>query len=125
MLSRLLPLNSMSRTKGRSLTTKTTFQEHPDYTAALASNPAARRSRVEVHARGTTFSGERGYPKGSPSPDPVTYMTDEELIAKFRHNVEGVVSDADAAAVVEAVYDLENVDDISTLLNRLAPDPTA
>lgn len=103
------------------LTTKTTFQEHPDYTAALASNPAARRSRIEVHARGTRFSGERGYPKGSPSPDPVTYMTDDELIAKFRHNIDGTVSDADADAVIEAVYDLENVDDIATILNRLQP----
>jgi 2-methylcitrate dehydratase PrpD len=99
------------------LTKKATFQAHPDYAAALASNPAARRSRVEVQARGTTFAGERAYPKGSPSPDPATYLTDDELAAKFRHNVEGVVEDPDA--IVEAVFALRDVEDVSVLLNTL------
>lgn len=48
-------------------------------------------------------------------------MTDDELIAKFRHNIDGVVNDADADAVIEAVYDLENVADIATILSRLQP----
>jgi hypothetical protein len=33
------------------------------------------------------------------------------------------VSDADADAVIDAVYDLANVDDISTILNRLQSNP--
>ncbi|SFW79815.1 MmgE/PrpD family protein [Amycolatopsis australiensis] len=99
------------------LTKKSTFQAHPGYTEALKSDPAARRSRVEVQARGTTFAGERAYPKGSPSPDPATYLTDDELAAKFRHNVEGVVADPDA--VVEAVFALDGTEDVSALLNLL------
>jgi len=103
------------------LTKKATFREHPDYTAALRGDPAARRSRVEVQARGTTFTGERAYPKGSPSPDPATFMTDGELIAKFRHNVEDVLTDADADAVIEAVFDLRNVEDVTEFTKRLRP----
>ncbi|WP_213571905.1 hypothetical protein [Rhodococcus sp. USK13] len=50
-------------------------------------------------------------------------MTDDELITKFRHTIDGAVSDADADAVIDAVYDLANVDDISTILNRLQSNP--
>ncbi|MBB1152135.1 MmgE/PrpD family protein [Amycolatopsis dendrobii] len=99
------------------LTKKAEFKAHPDYTEALKNNPAARRSLVEVEARGTTYRGERAYPKGSPSPDPATYLTDDELVAKFRHNVEGVVADPDA--IVQAVFDLQNVEDVSALLNQV------
>ncbi|MGV9292602.1 MmgE/PrpD family protein [Amycolatopsis sp. NPDC003676] len=99
------------------LTKKAEFKAHPDYTEALKNNPAARRSLVEVQARGTTYRGERAYPKGSPSPDPATYLTDDELVAKFRHNVEGVVADPDA--IVQAVFDLQNVEDVSVLLNQV------
>ncbi|MFT4030533.1 MAG: MmgE/PrpD family protein [Protaetiibacter sp.] len=97
------------------------FQPHPGHAAALASNPAARRSRVEVRARGQVWSGERNYPKGSPSPEEWSYMTDDELIAKFRHNVEGVLADADADAIIERVYDLEAVADVSTLVRLVRP----
>jgi 2-methylcitrate dehydratase PrpD len=103
------------------LTKKTTFRVHPDYTAALTSNPAARQSRIEVHARGTTFTGERSYPKGSPSPDPSTFMTDDELIAKFRHNVDGVIGNSDAEAVVDAVFDLQNIENVTAVMNLLRP----
>ncbi|WP_370937485.1 MmgE/PrpD family protein [Amycolatopsis sp. cg13] len=96
---------------------KAEFKAHPDYTEALKNNPAARRSLVEVQARGTTYRGERAYPKGSPSPDPATYLTDDELVAKFRHNVEGVVADPDA--IVQAVFDLQHVEDVSALLNQV------
>ena len=99
------------------LTKKAEFKAHPDYTEALKNNPAARRSLVEVEARGTTYRGERAYPKGSPSPDPATYMTDDELVAKFRHNVGGVVADPDA--IVQAVFDLQNAEDVSVLLNQV------
>lgn len=103
------------------LTSRTTFQPHPGHAAALASDPAARISEIEVNARGTVFRGKRNYPKGSPSSDPSTYMTDEELIAKFFNNVDGVVSVSSAQRVVDAVFDLENVDDVSTVLRDLRP----
>jgi 2-methylcitrate dehydratase PrpD len=100
---------------------RSTFHANPDYTEALASNPAARQSKVEVRARGQVFSAERSYPKGSPSPDESTYMTDAELIEKFRRNVDGVLSEADADAVVEASLDLRGVDDVAALVRRVRP----
>jgi 2-methylcitrate dehydratase PrpD len=103
------------------LTKRTTFQAHPDYTAALLDNPAARRSRVEVVARGTTFTTERAYPKGSPSPEPSTYMTDAELIAKFRHNVEGVIAVGAATELIDAVRNLQDVRNVADLISLLRP----
>ncbi|MFT3660711.1 MAG: MmgE/PrpD family protein [Gordonia sp. (in: high G+C Gram-positive bacteria)] len=102
------------------LTERSEFQPHPDHAAALAKDPAARASRVAVRARGQEFVAERAYPKGSPSSDPSTYMTDDELIAKFRHNVAGVVGDDDAAAVIDMVFHLAEVDDVAAILDRMA-----
>lgn len=91
------------------------FHTHPDFAAALAADPSARTTRLELRARGRVFVGDRQYPKGVLSPDPDTYMTDEQLVAKFRHNVEGVLGDEAAEAVVAGVFDLENVSDVAEL----------
>jgi hypothetical protein len=48
-------------------------------------------------------------------------MNNDELIAKFMHNVEDVVSVSNAKAVVDAVFDLENIDDVSMILQLLRP----
>lgn len=101
------------------LTERTTFRPHPDHAAAIAADPAARPSRVEVHARGEVYVGGRAYPKGSPSPDPATYMTDDELLAKFRHNVDGVLHDPDAVA--QLVFRAEDLTDVGELLRSTAP----
>ncbi|MGH8881771.1 MAG: MmgE/PrpD family protein, partial [Stackebrandtia sp.] len=98
---------------------KISYEPHPDYVQTLAQNPAARLSRIEVVARGTSFTGERPVPKGSPSDDPATYMTTEELVAKFRRNAEGVLSGPDTDAVVDAVLDAESVDTVSTIMDHL------
>jgi 2-methylcitrate dehydratase PrpD len=103
------------------LTERTTFAEHPDYTASLASNPAARQSRIEVRARNTVFTGERAYPKGSPSPDPDTYMTDAQLIAKFEHNISGVLSARAGDAIIDAVFHLSELENVALLTRYLQP----
>jgi len=103
------------------LMSRVVWRSHPDWAAAVSVDPAARPSRVEVVARGTTFVGERSYPKGSPSPDPSTYMTNDELIAKFLYNAEGVIGAEDAEWVADRVMHLEDVEDISIVMNRLRP----
>lgn len=107
------------------LMARSAFHPHPDHAAALAADPASRRSRVEVRARGQVWSGERNYPKGSPSAEAWSYMTDDELIAKFRHNVEGVLADADGDALIDSVFHLEDVDDVSELLRIAQPHAVA
>jgi 2-methylcitrate dehydratase PrpD len=101
------------------LMSKVTHEVHPDYVKLRTGNAAAQPARVEIKARGKTFVGEQQYPKGSRSPDPTSYMTDEELIAKFRVNAEGVLTDRVAAEVVDAVMNLERVGDITTIMRKL------
>ena len=99
---------------------KVTYQAHPGYDQAVSAHPASRPSRVEVSARGTTFVAERTYPKGSPSPEPTSTMTTDELVAKFRMNAEGVIPAGKADSVVDAVLNLETVSDISVIMKQLS-----
>ncbi len=99
---------------------RVTHEVHPDYVKQLTANNGARPSRVEVRARGRTFVAERLYPKGSPSPDPATRMTNEEIIAKFRHNADGVLSDRDINSTVNAVMELDGVSDFSAVMQYVA-----
>jgi hypothetical protein len=97
------------------------WRSHPDWASAVTADPAARPSRIEIIARGTTFVGERSYPKGSPSPDPSTYMTNDDILAKFLYNARDVISSDDAEWVADRVMNLEQVDNISSLTSRLRP----
>ena len=96
------------------------FHAHPGFAEALAADPSARTTRLELKARGETFTRERQYPKGVRSQDPDTYMTDDELADKFHKNVDGVLSSADADEVVDIVFDLESAGDIRPLLRRVS-----
>jgi hypothetical protein len=75
---------------------------------------------IEVRARGTTFVGEKRYPKGSPSPDPATTLTTDELVAKFCHNAEGVIPRRNIDGIVNAVLHLETIADVGTVMNLAA-----
>lgn len=99
---------------------KVELKPHPDWGSAVTRDPRARPSRVEVHARGEVFVGERNYPKGSPSPEPQTRATDAELIDKFRHNAEGVLSAAARDKAVDQIMNLEAVKDFSAVMPLLA-----
>lgn len=101
---------------------KVSHAVHPDYVRLLTSHGASRPARVELRARGTIFTGERRYPKGSPSPDPDTAMTDAELVAKFHANAQGLLSRGRADALVDAVFGLETLDDVGLLMALTAPD---
>jgi 2-methylcitrate dehydratase PrpD len=98
---------------------KVTLEVHPDYVKHLTNHPASRPARVELKARGKTFVGERLYPKGSPSPDPASTMTTEELVLKFRHNADGMVAPARLDSVVDALLNLDKVGDIASLMRQM------
>lgn len=91
---------------------KITYGVHPRYVEDLAKDPRSRTSRVEVVARGKTFVHEKRYIKGSPSPDPATTMTNEEMVAKFKGNAARILPSAKIDAAVDALLNLENVDDM-------------
>ena len=108
-----------------SLMQRVTTQVHPDYAKAITGNAAARPARVEIRARGQTFVGEKNYPKGSPSPDPASLMTDEELTSKFSHNCAGVLADAQIRALTEAVWNLDSVEDFGAVMRLCSPGAAA
>ncbi|HXZ07479.1 MAG TPA: MmgE/PrpD family protein, partial [Paraburkholderia sp.] len=85
---------------------------------------ASRPAKIEVQARGQTFVGERRYPKGSPSPEPASFMTNDELAAKFRRNTEEVLSPARIDDVIDTVFHLESLGNVASLMRMLAPDTT-
>jgi 2-methylcitrate dehydratase PrpD len=99
-----------------SMMDKVTHQPHPDYIAFLKEHPSSRPARVEVSARGLTFTGETRFPKGSPSPDPSSYMTTDEIVAKFRGNADGVLSSAVTDDVIDSFLNLEKAKDFSAVM---------
>ena len=102
---------------------KVTLQTHPSYFQSLAANISARPSRVEIRARGQTFAAEKLFPKGTPSSDPQSYLSTEELVAKFRAFVDGILSPAAQDRVVEQVLGLEKVDDFGAVMRGLVKQP--
>jgi 2-methylcitrate dehydratase PrpD len=101
---------------------KVTYQTHPDWATAISTDPAARPSRIEVDARGGTFSAELRYPKGTPGAAGGVEMSDEELAAKFRTNAEGVLRSDVIDGAMGVIMNLESVSDASTVLRSLGAD---
>ncbi len=72
--------------------------------------PKVKRAKVTI----TTTSGDKhtaqtDFAKGAPE-DP---LTDEEIIAKFRANAEGVLSAAEQDRAIEATWQFENISHVS------------
>jgi 2-methylcitrate dehydratase PrpD len=95
---------------------KVTFAGHPDYLTSITGDPSARPTLVEVDARGETFSASRSHPKGTPSSDPSTYMTTNELVDKFRANALGVLSAAQVDNLVDGLLNLEKIEDVQPVM---------
>ncbi|SHN39606.1 MmgE/PrpD family protein [Cryptosporangium aurantiacum] len=100
---------------------KVSFAPHPDYVATLSADPSARPTRVEVDARGTTFSASRTHPKGTPSADPSIRLSTDELVEKFRANADGVLPAGRIDDLLDGILNLEKVENVSALLARTAP----
>lgn len=103
------------------LMNRTTFDAHPGYAEAVSANAARRPTIVEIDARGTTYRAECLYPKGSPSSDPSSTMTTDELVTKFRTNTDIFLAEDDADAVINDVLQLETLPDIQATLAALSP----
>ncbi len=99
---------------------KITFEVHPEYENLVTGNAASRPARIEVKARGKSWIGEKRFPKGSPSPDPTTTMSNEELVAKFARNAEGVIAPRNIDLVVKQLLGLEQVEDFSAVMRLLS-----
>ena len=98
---------------------KVEYEVHPDYAQAVTGNAASRPTRIEVRARGSTFVGEAKFPRGSPSPDPTTRLTNDELSAKFVRNAAGVLSTRNTDLVLDHLWNIETVERIDAVMSLL------
>ena len=101
------------------LVPKVNYEVHPDYASRLAANPASRPARIQVRARGQVFDGETLFPKGSPSPDPQTRMTNDEISQKYIRNAQGVLAPEAIEQSLEAMWSLDRFDNIDGLMSLL------
>lgn len=101
------------------LMSRITYGTHPDWARLVATDPAARPSRVEVDAHGKTFVAELIYPKGTPGAAGGSEMSDDELAEKFRLNAEGVLSRDVTERAIQSFFEMDKIDDISTFLKSL------
>lgn len=111
--------DTMNNPEIRQFMNKVTFEPHPDYDEALKKNPQARIAKVVVSARGKTFVKERSFAKGSPSPDPSTYMTDDDLMAKFKDNASRILHPGKMNEACTQLMELEGVNDVSAVMQLL------
>jgi 2-methylcitrate dehydratase PrpD len=100
--------------KYRAFMRKVKTLPHARFEQALAENAQSRIGKVEIDARGTTFTEERWFRKGSPATEQ-TKMTDAEIVAKFEHNASRVLSKEHIELLVKGVLRLEDVEDFSEL----------
>ncbi len=101
------------------LMSKVRLEVHPDSANAHAQDPSSRPSRVEIKARGQVFTEDRMFPKGTPSSDPTSFMSTEELAAKFRSFTDGLVPAATVDTVIDSLLHLEEVEDFGTVMRKL------
>lgn len=99
---------------------KVHYEVHPDYASQLANNPAARPARIEVRARGQVYQGEALFPKGSPSPDPQTLMSNDEMSDKFIRNAQGVLSSDAIDQSLRMMWEMDKQPDIHALMALLS-----
>lgn len=99
---------------------KVECEVHPDYETLLTANSASRPTRIEVRARGRLFVGETQSPKGTPSSNPSTRMTNDELSAKFVRNAEGVLSPPAIDRALQQLWGLEKIEDIGAIMSALS-----
>jgi len=103
---------------------KVSVMNHPHFDETMLKGRMNSLSKVEVVAKGRTFSEEKGWMKGDPFPEEAT-MTDNELIEKFRNNAYGILSSDRVDNVVELTFRLDEIKDIRELTKSLVSSPKA
>jgi 2-methylcitrate dehydratase PrpD len=87
------------------------------YQEEMEKDPLTALAKVEVTARGQTFTVERNHRKGTTGTEAAA--TDEDLIGKFRHNAVRILTKDKINSAVETLLNLEKTDDISQLMRQV------
>ena len=80
-------------------------------------NPAVVPAKVEVTARGQKFTAEKDNPHGRSGTE--SAMSQDELVAKFRHNAIRVLTQGKIDKAVENFIKLEDIPDIKQVINEV------
>jgi 2-methylcitrate dehydratase PrpD len=96
---------------------KVTCRNHPGYGKQLERDPLSALSKVEVTARGRTYSHEVMYRRGSVGTEAA--LSEAEIVEKFRHNAARILTRDKTERAVEALLQLEDVEDLSTLMRDI------
>ncbi|MFC9335737.1 MmgE/PrpD family protein [Arthrobacter sp. NPDC057009] len=83
-------------------------------------NLKRRPAQVEVFTRGTSFVHSTDYARWMTNDVPESRASDADLVTKFKACAQGVLTDEMAALAAETILNLENVDDVATLMEMLA-----
>ena len=98
---------------------KVTFASHPDYGRAALEDHNALMAKVDVQARGRTYTMERSQTRGAATPESAR-ISDRELEEKFRHNTSGRLPRERVDKAVKFIWELEELKDISYFIDTLA-----
>jgi len=96
---------------------KITGVSHPDYLKTLENDPLSSLSKVDVAARGQTFTVERKYRRGTVGTP--ARLTVDETVAKFLHNAERILPASKSQQAVADFMNLEKVANISQLIKNI------
>jgi 2-methylcitrate dehydratase PrpD len=76
--------------------------------------------RVEVVAKGQTFTEERTIARGGPvSSTGNIQLTDEELEKKFRHNAVRILAENKIERAVKTIWNMEKVENTQELMDQI------
>ncbi len=98
---------------------RVSYSTHPGFGAAALANPAAQMARVEVRSHGQTFSKETDFTRGAATPE-IAHVSDEVLEDKFCQNVSGILPRQRIVKIINTVWELEQLQDITQLTSLLA-----
>lgn len=96
------------------------FMKKVTITGPDASTSMLGTQRIEVEAKGQTFTGERTVARGGPiSSTENIQLTDEELENKFRHNAVRILSEKQIDRAVHNLWNLEKLGTIKELIDQI------
>jgi len=93
---------------------KVTVHPHPDYQKTLLKDPVSALAKCEVRARGKVFTVERSHQRGSAGTEAAA--TDIDIINKFRHNAERILTQQKIDKAVKLFMEVDKLENISQLL---------
>jgi 2-methylcitrate dehydratase PrpD len=94
---------------------KVSIKPNPDYDKVMAEDPLSALSKVDIVARGQTFTVERQHRKGTTGTE--ASATDDDITGKFKHNAERILTKHQIGNAVDALTGIENLEDVTELMD--------